>query len=312
MGPPLDMYGGILHNAAVCHLEASNSVTGDSAEDTTATTFKNKKEALERALLLSTEAVAARTMFSKQQGIPYDELQNHVINKESNNLLFLSKELMRSIEQRLVIEVGVDGKRHEPQQQQHTYTEADFDDEEWEECVEGEEGCEAFVISDASPPPAHALASVQVSSSKNKALNNMDIDIEDVIDMDVGLSGLQDGGLSRSSQGLENTLDGLDSFMQNLQATETNTGKPSGTVASTILKREVQEEEQEEEQEWEECEAGESGCESFYVTEDTNDNGPTLTRVTENNEEDIDDEDERELAATREMWAKQTASFAGR
>ena len=244
MGPALDIYGGILHNAAVCFQQEGSAA------------------ALRRAAIFAKEAVSARELYSRQQGIPMDS-QNAL---NSNELLQMSRELVENIKSKR-LERGLDSRESEEHEkmplsasgastepltfggagQTKVYKESDFSEEEWEECQEGEEGCEAFFVADdmstlptsqdgmqdVKPPetiermPDNSPPAAQTDESppeqpkeKTSALH---------VDVSVGIAQLK--LVSKPSKGLRTTLDRLDAFMQQLSE-QHSSSNPSKTQPS--------------------------------------------------------------------------------
>eukprot|EP00606_Chrysophyceae_sp_TOSAG23-5_P001617 GSChrysophyteH2.ASY1.ANO1.111.1 assembled CDS len=300
MGQQLDLYGSILHNAAVCHLHANQ---------------------LEKALELSKEAMRAREEFSVQQGLPVEgeNLQ------ETNALLAISRDLYGSVSKHTRdhdsnsnSNSNLKSKQQQHEGEEKVYSMADFDEEEWEECEEGEEGCEAFIVSEGQDEgeyqhPDNDEAAIAASAAASN------------VDVTVGFEKLQ--GVKHTSVGLDDTLDNIDKFIQNL-----GTGASSGegdSISSSSQAYPKVDIAAFDSSEWEECEEDEEGCEGFMVDEESysdhshSDNIGKISRSTGDTNEGVaggsssrgTDDDKKiaemeELEEVRLLWAQQTAQFS--
>ena len=93
MGPALDLFGGVLHNAAVCQLQAADAL----AEGGTNAKFRAK---LVRAEQLANLAVQVRETYSSQQGLGLSTFAG-VDTRVSNPILALSRELLGTVRARI-------------------------------------------------------------------------------------------------------------------------------------------------------------------------------------------------------------------
>lgn len=332
MGPPLDMYGGILHNAAVCYQQAGSTV------------------ALDRASLLAKEAVNARELYSTQQGISTQEDDN-----DKNAPLKASRDLLRNIDTKRKhthssgIDIGigsVSGSSESSGSDAKVYQESDFTEEEWEECQEGEEGCEAFYVTDEGAAAA-AAADVDPAAANTADTNTADADaaaqsveaslstppksslpshqprtrvrpslspegLEEglnrvmAVDLEAGFDKLQE--VSKTSHGLEATLDELNAFMLQLSSGKPSEAAEMATPAAATPPPPAENESDKRASAVQKAPAAKkdfSSAGSVPVVQ-----SPAEFAEDEWQEIDVSDEEEEdEIAEARLLWRQQTAAF---
>jgi hypothetical protein len=279
LGASLDLYGSIAHNAAICHLQAGY---------------------IDEALKLAYDAMNAREEFSVQQGLPIDKSNNNDLS-QSNYLLHMSRELVNTIE-REANKLNINPKDIQINDNK-LHSISDFDSDEWEECEEGEEGCEAFYVENTADENNHSIHSTSPSM----------VDAES-IDVSVGFKELK--GVKHTSQGLDHTLDSIELFMKNLGddasgSTLRNTQKKTASADSTFTS--IMDFHSDD---WEECEEGEEGCEAFTV-EDYDEEDKAGSQSIDSTLLDMDAaapttttaKEKEELQEAQLLWATQTAAF---
>eukprot|EP00605_Chrysophyceae_sp_TOSAG23-4_P002257 GSChrysophyteH1.ASY1.ANO1.2501.1 assembled CDS len=327
MGTALDLYGSILHNSAVCHLQASE---------------------YDEALRLAKGAVLAREEFSSQQGLPLDSDVDGVDLASSNPVLGMARDLLKSIRTHLSKDeahfeppskgTSDSSTKHSSSGAASVHSLSDFDEQEWEECEEGEEGCEAFYVHDTD----EEIAEVDIEIDGTQAA---DITLEQsaAVDVSGGFGSLK--GLQHRSKGLEDTLDNIDAFMATLkhktkeqqekiktERAPIPTDSPRTENVPSVPARNPLDFDP---GEWEECEEGDEGCEVFMVSEEDVNQGDLLTdehpvrteergretvggtrhdtnsdvRDVRDDEDGEDDEDDEDIREAQLMWAAQTAPF---